>query len=202
MKHVLLLLAAAAILSSPALAQPGPGVGGAPQATPSAADASRQPGPGFGFAEASTPAAPAKPAAPVATQPPREPVYDENADAKKVVADAVAKAKKEKKRVLVTLGGNWCGWCRALDRTFRRDEKVAAEIGKSYVPVKVDVGRMTKNLDLAESWGADPKKGVPLLVVLDGNGKAVKVQETGSLEAGKGHDPAKVLAFLKENEGV
>jgi len=61
---------------------------------------------------------------------------------------------------------------------------------------------MTKNLDLAASWGADPKKGVPLLVVLDGNGKAVKVQETGSLEAGKGHDPAKVLAFLKENEGV
>jgi thiol:disulfide interchange protein len=129
------------------------------------------------------------------------PVYDEAADAKADVAAAVAKAKKEKKRVLVTLGGNWCGWCRSLDRTFTQDEKVAAELAKAYVPVRVDVGKMTKNLDLASSWGADPKKGVPLLVVLDGNGKAVKVQETDVLEAGKGHDPEKVVAFLRANAG-
>ena len=125
--------------------------------------------------------------------------YDEAADAKAVVAAAVAQAKKEKKRVLVTLGANWCGWCRSLDRTFTKDEKVSAAIAKSYVPVKVDVGRMTKNLDLAATWGADPKKGVPLLVVLDATGKAVKVQDTEALEAGKGHDPAKVIAFLEEN---
>jgi thiol:disulfide interchange protein len=130
------------------------------------------------------------------------PVYDEAADAKADVAAAVAKAKKEKKRVLVTLGANWCGWCRALDRTFTKDEKVAAALAKSFVSVKVDVGRMKKNLDLAASWGADPKKGVPLLVVLDGNGKTVTLQDTGSLEAGKGHDPEKILAFLAANSGV
>jgi hypothetical protein len=60
---------------------------------------------------------------------------------------------------------------------------------------------MKKNLDLAASWGADVKKGIPLLVVLDSAGKVVKVRETGSLEAGKGHDPAKVLAFVTENAG-
>ena len=136
-----------------------------------------------------------------AAAPPAEKPYDEAADAKKAVAAAVAKASREKKRVLVTLGANWCGWCRALDRLFAKDEKVAAELARGYVPVKVDVGRMTKNLDLAAAWGADPKKGVPLLVVLDGKGKAVKVQETGALEAGKGHDPAKVIAFLKEHAG-
>jgi thiol:disulfide interchange protein len=132
---------------------------------------------------------------------PAERPYDEAADAKADVAAAVEKAKKEKKRVLVTLGANWCGWCRSLDRTFTKDEKVSAALAKAYVPVKVDVGRMTKNLDLAASWGADPKKGVPLLVVLDGTGKAVKVQDTEVLEAGKGHDPEKVIAFLNENAG-
>ena len=101
----------------------------------------------------------------------------------------------------MTLGANWCGWCRALDGTFTKDPKVSAELAKSFVPVKVDVGKMSKNLDLAASWGADPKKGVPLLVVLDGTGKVVKVQETASLESGKGHDPEKVVAFLKENAG-
>ena len=151
--------------------------------------ASAQPSPGIAAAPAE-----AKPATP--------PVYDEAADAKADVAAAVAKAKKEKKRVLVTLGANWCGWCRSLDRTFTKDEKVAAAIAKSYVPLKVDVGKINKNLDLTASWGADLKKGVPLLVVLDGTGKAVKVQETGALEAGKGHDPEKVLAFLAANAGT
>ena len=180
MKKSLLSLAVVALFALPASAQPGPG--GPPAAPPS------QPGPGITAAasEVRTPSAP---------------VYDESADAKADVAAAVAKAKKEKKRVLVTLGANWCSWCRALDRTFTKDEKVAAAIAKSYVPLKVDVGRMNKNLDLTASWGADVKKGVPLLVVLDGTGKVVKIQDTGALEAGKGHDPEKVLAFLAANAG-
>ncbi|HPA50181.1 MAG TPA: thioredoxin family protein [Thermoanaerobaculia bacterium] len=179
MKLALLPLAAA-LLAQPAPAQPGPGVAGAAQ---------KQPGPGI--AEA-----------PAVRRPPSPPVYDEAADAKADVAAAVAKAKKEKKRVLVTLGANWCGWCRTLDRLFTKDEAVSAALAASYIPVKVDVGRMTKNLELAKGWGADPKTGVPLLVVLDGTGKAVKVQETGSLESGKRHDPEKVIAFLKANAGV
>jgi thiol:disulfide interchange protein len=185
MMKVLLPLATAVLLAFPASAQPGPGVAPAAQAKPSTAA-----GPGPGIAG-------------TAVQPkPRAPrVYDETADAKADVAAAVAKAKEEKKRVLVTLGANWCGWCRALDRLFTTDEKVAAALSKSYVPVKVDVGRMKKNLDLAATWGADPKKGVPLLVVLDGTGKSVKVQDTEALEAGKGHDAAKVIAFLKANAG-
>ena len=176
MRTGLLPLAAAALIALPALAQPGPG------------------GP------------PAKPAAEKKVAGP--PVYDETADAKADVAAALAKAKAENKRVLVTLGANWCGWCRSLDGTFTKNEKVAAELAKAYVPVKVDVGRMKpdsdrlkQNLDLAVSWGADVKQGIPLLVVLDASGKAVKVQETGALEKGKGHDPEKVIAFLKASSG-
>jgi thiol:disulfide interchange protein len=173
MKKALLPLAAAlALLSRPAAAQPGPGIVPEPQGKPAAAAPAPQ-------------------------------VYDESADGRADVAAAAAKAQKEGKYVLVTLGANWCGWCRALDGLLAKDEKVAAALGRSYVPVKVDVGRMKaenervkKNLDLAAGWGAEPKKGIPLLVVLDGDGKVVKVQETGSLEAGKGHDPAKVIAFL------
>ena len=207
MNKVLLSLAVVALIALPASAQPGPG-GGAPepQATPAAAP-QRQPGPGLGFEGSATPAAPAE--KPAAEKAPAPKVYDETADAKADVAAAVAKAKKEKKRVLVTLGANWCSWCRSLDRTFTSDAKVAAALAKSYVPVKVNVGRMKKgvdknvdaNLDLAATWGADPAKGIPLLVVLDANGKAVKVQETDVLEAGKGHDPAKVIAFLDASSG-
>jgi thiol:disulfide interchange protein len=187
-----LLPIAAALLAFSAAAQQGPGVA-APAATPAAAPAA-------------TPQAMGRPAqklvpdgkvnSPKVVKP-----FNSDADANADVAAAVAKAKKEKKRVLVTLGANWCGWCRALDGLFTKDATVSAAIAKSYVPVKVDVGRMTKNLDLAGTWGADPKKGIPLLVVLDRDGKAVTVQETGSFEEAKGHDPARVVAFLEANSG-
>ena len=200
MTKFLLPLAVVALFALPASAQPGPGGPPAPPGKPAAAVVAPPGGPGFGPGVDG--AAPATPAGAAAVKPPAAPVYDEAADAKADVAAAVAKARKDKKRVLVTLGGNWCGWCRALDRTFTQDEKVAAAIARSYVPVKVDVGRMNRNLDLTASWGADVKKGVPLLVVLDGKGKAVKVQDTESLEAGKGHDPEKILAFLAANVGI
>jgi thiol-disulfide isomerase/thioredoxin len=204
MKKALLSLAVAALLSLPAFAQPAPGAPAASPKKPAATPA--QPAPGIGSGTSGSAAGPQATPAPGPSGPPAgrllaERPYNEAADAKADVAAAVAKAKTEKKRVLVTLGANWCGWCRSLDRIFRKDEKVAAALASSFIPVNVDVGRMKKNLDLAASWGADVKKGIPLLVVLDSAGKVVKVRETGSLEAGKGHDPAKVLAFVTENAG-
>lgn len=189
MKKVLLSLAVAALLAVPAAAQKKP----APRPTlPS------QPGPGA--ADSASTAGESGASQERKLQMPN--VYDEAANAKEEVATAIGWAKDEHKRVLVVLGANWCGWCRALDRLFVLDEKVAALVNRSYVLVKVDVGRMTKNLDLAASWGADPKKGIPLIVILDGAGKVVKVQPTDALESGKKYDRAKVMAFLKEHVGA
>ncbi len=206
MTKTLLSLAVVALFALPASARPGPGATPVPQEKPTVAPVPAGSGARHGMGAPAPAMPPSQPgpgvaAAPAPTKSSTPPVYDENADAKTDVVVAVAKAKKEKKRVLVTLGANWCGWCRALDSTFTKDEKVAAAIAKSYVPLKVDVGRMNRNLDLTASWGADVKKGVPLLVVLDGKGKVVKVQDTAALEAGKGHDPEKVLAFLAANVG-
>jgi len=185
MKKTSLALAVVSLIASPLFAQQGPGVAPAPSGTPSASSGAVPSKTGMKPVEGSRVPKP----------------YDTAADAKADVAAAVTKAKAEKKRVLVTLGANWCRWCRGLDRLFQTSQPVATALEKSFVPVKVDVGRMTKNLDLAASWGADPKKGIPLLVVLDGNGKVVKVQETAALEEGEEHGVEKVLAFLNENAG-
>ncbi len=40
--------------------------------------------------------------------------YDESADAMAAVDAALARAEESGKRVLIDLGGNWCGWCRLL----------------------------------------------------------------------------------------
>jgi thiol:disulfide interchange protein len=135
-------------------------------------------------------------------------VYDENADAKADVAKALTLAKKDNQRVLIQWGGNWCSWCLLLNERFKTDPKLARELLYEYRVVHVDVGKMDKNLELAKRFDVSFKGGVPYLTVLDADGKVLKNQQTDSFETknadgkeGKnGHDPVKLMAFLKEYE--
>ena len=142
-------------------------------------------------------------AKPAASSTDEKQVYDEAADATKVVAAAIAKAKKENQRVLIQWGANWCGWCKWLAATMKSDAKLSREILYEYQVVHVDVGRFDKHMDLAKSVGAE-FKAIPFLTILDGDGKPVVQQNTEPFETdvdGKqGHDAKKVLAFLKEHE--
>jgi thiol-disulfide isomerase/thioredoxin len=141
------------------------------------------------------------------------PVYDESADAKKQIADALAAAKKDAggKRVLIQWGGNWCPWCIRLHQLMTTDEKISAALKDGYVVVHVDAGRKEKNLDLAAQYKADVATGgYPYLTVLDSDGKVIANQETAALEVkdakgesvsvAAGHDPVKVLKFLEANK--
>ncbi|HOW19271.1 MAG TPA: DUF255 domain-containing protein, partial [Phycisphaerae bacterium] len=48
----------------------------------------------------------------------RDPIYNEKADAKAQIAEALARAKRDNKRVLIMWGGNWCKWCYRLHDVF------------------------------------------------------------------------------------
>lgn len=127
------------------------------------------------------------------------PVYDETANAGQDIANALVKAKKDNKRVLIQWGANWCGWCVKLHGLYKEDKKIARKLLYDYEVVYVDMGRFDKNIDVAKKYGAYEKikgSGIPFLTVLDGTGEVLVNQETGSLEKDKGHDPEKVLAFL------
>lgn len=50
-------------------------------------------------------------------------VYDEKLDGEKQIAEALAAAKPEKKRVLLQFGANWCGWCVKLHKLFHDDAR-------------------------------------------------------------------------------
>ena len=138
-----------------------------------------------------------------AQDPAAKPVYDEKADAKKDVAAALERAKRENKRVLIQWGANWCGWCKWLAGTMKKDGQLARTILYEYEVVHVDVGRFDKHMDLAKELGAD-FKAIPFLTVLDADGKALVQQNTEPFEAkvdGKdGHDAKKILAFLVQHQ--
>jgi thiol-disulfide isomerase/thioredoxin len=101
-------------------------------------------------------------------------VYNERAEGRNQIDDAIALAKKDNKHVLITWGANWCGWCRRLDEIVRTDPTVAKLLRENYVHVKIDIGHRDKNMDLARKYGADLNDlGIPHSTVLDGEGKVV-----------------------------
>lgn len=128
-----------------------------------------------------------------------EQVYDSEANAEEQIAAALAKAQARDKRVLLVFGGNWCGWCIKLHKVFDEDEEIASLLRAEYETVWIDIAQFDHHPDLAERYlELTNRHGVPFLAVLDANGEALTTQETGALEEGPRHDPAKVLAFLRQ----
>ena len=127
----------------------------------------------------------------------RPKIYDESLDGSKQIADALSLARKEKKRVLLQFGANWCGWCHKLHGLFKEDKSIAARLKRDYVVVLVDVNQ-GHNKDLDARYGHPTRFGLPVIVILDATGKRLTTQDTGELEDGDHHSPSKVMAFLDQ----
>jgi len=112
--------------------------------------------------------------APVANLP-----YDEKADAKAQVTQALTAAQKNGKKVLVVFGANWCKDCRELDKALHG--KSQSLIDSKFVVVKVNVGQFDTNLDLATTYGNPIKKGIPAAVLLSPDNKVLYSTKAGEL---------------------
>jgi len=123
----------------------------------------------------------------------RDPSYNERADARAQIAEALARAKRDNKRALLMWGGNWCKWCYRLHDVFEQDKAVRETLRRSYELVLIDF-----NANPGLGAGYQIERSFPYLTVLDADGKLLKNQSTGEFEVGDKHDPAKVLAFLNE----
>src|ERR1051325_1608691 len=96
----------------------------------------------------------------------RKKIYDESLDGNKQIAEALAKARKEKKHVLLQFGANWCGWCHKLHELFATDAGIKTKLKRDYVVVLVDVNE-DHNSDVNKKYGNPMQFGLPAIVVLD-----------------------------------
>jgi thiol-disulfide isomerase/thioredoxin len=130
---------------------------------------------------------------------PRAPIYDPKANAKDEIATALLAAKRENKRVMIEFGGNWCGACYRLYDVLKKDAKVSAILNQSFVLVLVDV---SSNHALYERYVEADERLVPILTVLDADGKVLRNQRTGQLgknsEPESDYDITKVIGFLQQ----
>ncbi|WP_231741495.1 thioredoxin family protein [Paucibacter sp. KCTC 42545] len=125
-----------------------------------------------------------------------KPVYNEQADARAELNQALATANAQKKNVLVVFGANWCGDCRALDKKMS-EGSLAAHVSKRLVVLKVDVGRFNRNTDLAQQMGVPLKKGIPAAAVLGRDGEVIKATGGGELADARNMGDEAVLRVLQ-----
>jgi protein disulfide-isomerase len=131
-----------------------------------------------------------------------DPMYNETADAKAEIKQALVQAVNAGVPVLVIFGANWCGDCKALDMAIKQGAS-APLIAKEFKVVKVDVGRFDRNVDIAQSYGVPLKKGIPAVVVLSPKSQVLYVTREGELaNAGKMGENGIYEFFKKVTPGL
>lgn len=132
-------------------------------------------------------------------------LYDEKADGKTLIAEALEKAKAEDKRVLIVWGANWCGWCHLLDEAFRDDATVRELLTENYVLIRIDMGHRTKHMELAKEYECDfDQMPIAHSTILDQEGKPVGQMPHAKFLVGNGssrrHNPKLIAEFLEDNK--
>lgn len=138
-------------------------------------------------------------------QTPLKKVYDETVEPMAQIDQAVAQAAASGKYVVCQVGGNWCPWCLRFAAFIEADTTLSRLIAERFVYIHVNyVPRKqgsTAPADAAEKLmkrlGNPRRFGFPVLVVLDGKGSVIHLQDTGYLEDGGSYSREKVERFFR-----
>lgn len=122
--------------------------------------------------------------------------FDPQRDPAKDLSIAVKTAGESGKNIIMDIGGNWCIWCRIMDKWIEENSDVKDYLHAHYILLKVNFSPENENEEFLSRF---PKiQGYPHIFVLSHEGKLLHSQDTGLLEDGKSYDREKFLNFLKE----
>ncbi|MBX3297840.1 MAG: thioredoxin family protein [Acidobacteria bacterium] len=119
-----------------------------------------------------------------------DPRRDPNAD----LAAAIRKAAAERKRIILDVGGEWCGWCVHMDKFFYQRPELDRIRLNNFVWVKVNMSPENENRAFLSKY--PPIDGYPHLFVLESDGTLLLSQGTDEFEIGDTYDPAAFEAFF------
>jgi thiol-disulfide isomerase/thioredoxin len=124
--------------------------------------------------------------------------YDTNADASAAVDAVFARAGKNGKRVLIDLGGNWCGDCIVLANLMQFAE-MKRFLAAHFEIVKIDVGRFDKNLQIPARFGITQRlEGVPSVIIAEPDGTFVNRGHIAALADARHMTPQAIADWLAQ----
>ena len=110
---------------------------------------------------------------------------------------ALEQARREKKNVLLHLGGDWCILCKRLEAFINEHPELRMLRDSHYIVVKVYIGKDDPaNEEFIQHL--PPFNGVPHLYVYNNHGQLLCSQETESFEVGESYIRSKLQNFLQE----
>lgn len=115
--------------------------------------------------------------------------------AERDLAAALARARVNGHRVLAIFGGNWCHDSRALAGWFATP-RFRAMLAERYEVVWINVGKKTKNLDLARRYGLDGIAGTPTVLMLDPAGKPLNLADAPTWRNAAARDEDAIYAYF------
>ncbi len=107
--------------------------------------------------------------------------------AEEQVAAALKAAVKEGKGVFVSIGADWCGWCRRLDALLA-NEVVGPILRERFILLKLDQDKVAGTKEFRAGHGSELSGGIPWYAALDATGQVVA---TSDAKAGNTGYPAK-----------
>jgi thiol:disulfide interchange protein len=135
-----------------------------------------------------------------AAQVPSDKPFDPARDPAQDLKAAEQIAQREHKHILLDAGGNWCGWCKVLDRSVHADAATTALLEKNFVVLHVNWSPENHNDAFFSHY--PPVNGYPFFFILDAKGKLLKAQSTDAFETdhklANGYDLARLRNFLQQ----
>ena len=123
-------------------------------------------------------------------------LYDETANGEKQLTEALEKAKKEGKHVLIQMGGNWCKWCLRFNEFVNNDSQIKKVAEENYVVLHLNYNK--KDTAMLERLEHPDRFGFPVIIILDENGKRLHTQNAYYLEESEGYHAKKVLSCYED----
>ena len=122
--------------------------------------------------------------------------YNETADAKLDIKQALTQSATVKTPVIIVFGANWCGDCKMLDSAMKNGAS-APLLSKDFKIVKVNVGHFDKNLDIAKAYGVPLQMGIPAVAIISTNNQVLYVTREGELADARKMGDSGIYEFFK-----
>ena len=126
--------------------------------------------------------------------------YNETADAKLDIKQALTQSATAKIPVIIVFGANWCGDCKMLDSAMKNGAS-ASLLSKDFKIVQVNVGHFDKNLDVAKTYGVPLQMGIPAVAIISTNNQVLYVTREGELANARKMGDNGIYEFFKRVTG-
>jgi thioredoxin-related protein len=108
------------------------------------------------------------------------PIYDKETDGVRAIEAGARFCAKSGRRLIINLGTNDCDTCRVVSGVLQ-EPKFHEALVDDFMPVYVDVTPGTKNAELLKRFNVNPKKGLPIIIIYDVEGRKSEITANGEM---------------------